>query len=132
LTVLALVAAFIFPPVARTILAPGCGDPVLSNRNSHGDCQMNLRDKYGPTYPCDDDIYMSILDEAMERIIESEVKPSSIELALYVISRLGLDPKDLGPVEELAATQLVMAKDPQTVAGYLAKRARRGAAASAR
>jgi hypothetical protein len=93
---------------------------------------MNLRDKYGPTYPCDDDIYMSILDEAMERIIESEVKPSSIELALYVISRLGLDPKDLGPVEELAATQLVMAKDPQTVAGYLAKRARRGAAASAR
>ena len=87
-----------------------------------------MRDKYGPTYPCDDDIYMSILDEAMERIIQSEVEPSSIELARYLIGRLGLDPKDLEPVEELAAMQLVMAKDPQTVARYLAKRARRGAA----
>jgi hypothetical protein len=93
---------------------------------------MNLRKKYGPAYPCDDDIYRSIFDEAMERIITSEVEPSSIELALYVISRLGLDPKDLGPVEELAAIQLVTAKDPQTVAGYLAKRARSGPAASAR
>ena len=50
---------------------------------------MNWRKKYGPTYPSDDDIYMSIFDEAMERIITSEVEPSSIELALYVISRLG-------------------------------------------
>ena len=89
---------------------------------------MNLRDKYGPTYPCADDIYMSILDEAMERIIKSEVEPSTIELARYLIGRLGLDPRDLEPVEELAAMQLVMAKDPQTVARYLAKRARRGAA----
>jgi hypothetical protein len=77
---------------------------------------MNLRDKYGPTYPCDDDIYMSILDEGMERIIKSEVEPSSIELALYVISRLGLDPKDLEPVEELAAIQLITAKKLKTVA----------------
>ena len=115
------------PPVTA---APGWGDPALSNRKPHGDCQMNLRKKYGPTYPCDDDIYMSILDEAMERIIKSEVEPSSIELAPYLISRLGLDPKDLEPVEELAAIQLVTAKDPQTVAGYLAKKARRGAAAS--
>jgi hypothetical protein len=93
---------------------------------------MNLRKKYGPTYPCDDDIYMSIFDEAMERIITSEVEPSSIELALYVISRLGLDPKDLEPIEELAAIQLATAKNPQTIAGYLAKKARRGAAASTR
>jgi hypothetical protein len=93
---------------------------------------MNLRKKYGPTYSCDDDIYMSICDEAMERIITSEVEPSSIELALYVISQLGLDPKDLESVEELAAIQLATAKNPQTIAGYLAKKARRGAAASTR
>jgi hypothetical protein len=93
---------------------------------------MNLRKKYGPAYPCDDAIYMSIFDEAMERIITSEVEPSSIELALYVISRLGLDPKDLEPVEELAAIQLATAKNPQTIAGYLAKKTRRGAAASTR
>jgi hypothetical protein len=93
---------------------------------------MNLRKKYGPAFPCDDDIYMAIFDEAMERIITSEVEPSSIELALYVISRLGLDPKDLEPVEELAAIQLATAKNPQTIAGYLAKKARRGATASTR
>jgi hypothetical protein len=73
---------------------------------------MNLRKKYGPNYPCDDDIYMSILYEAMERIITSEVEPSSIELAQYVIGWLGLDPKDLEPVEELAAIQLATAKNP--------------------
>jgi hypothetical protein len=88
----------------------------------------DLRDKYGPTYPCDDDIYMSILNEAMEKIIKSEVEPSSIELARYVIGRLGLDPKDLEPVEELAALQLINAEDPETVAVYLAKKARRGPA----
>ena len=107
----------------------------MNRRDKYGpthlyDPEMNLRDKYGPTYPCDDDIYMSILDEAMERIIKSEVEPSSIELARYLIDRLGLDPKDLKPVEELAAIQLVTAKDPQTVAGYLAKKARRGRARS--
>jgi hypothetical protein len=85
----------------------------------------DLRDKYGPTYPCKGDIYMSILDEAMERIIKSEVEPSSIELAWYVIRRLGLDPKDLKPIEELAAIQLATA-NPQTIARYLAKKARKG------
>jgi hypothetical protein len=49
-----------------------------------------------------------------------------------VISRLGLDPKDLEPVEELVAIQLATAKNPQTLAGYLAKKARRGPAASTR
>jgi hypothetical protein len=88
----------------------------------------DLHDKYGPTYPCDDDIYMSILNEAMERIINSEVEPSSIELARYVIGRLGLDPRDLKPVEELAFLQLISAKDPEIVAAYLAKKARTGAA----
>ena len=93
---------------------------------------MNLRKKYGPNYPCDDDIYMSILYEAMERIITSEVEPSSIELALYVTSQLGLDPKDLEAVEELAAIQLATAKNPQTIAAYLARKARRAATASPR
>jgi hypothetical protein len=88
---------------------------------------MNLRDKYGPTYPCDDDIYMSIFNEAMNRIIKSEVKPSSIELAQYVIGRLGLD---LKYVEELVLIQLIKAEDPQAVAGYLAWKARRGRARS--
>jgi hypothetical protein len=54
---------------------------------------MNLRKKYGPTYPCGDDIYMSILDEAMERIITSEIEPSSIELAQYVIAGWGSIPR---------------------------------------
>jgi hypothetical protein len=77
LTLLALVAAFVFPPGAKTILArAGAIQPSLT-ANPHGDHQMNLRKKYGPTYPCDDDIYMSICDEAMERIITSEVEPSS-------------------------------------------------------
>jgi hypothetical protein len=93
---------------------------------------MNLRKKYGPTYPCDDDIYMSILGEAMERIITSEVEPSSIELAHCVIGRLGLDPEDLEPVEEFAAIQLATAKNPQTIAAYLARKARRAATASPR
>jgi hypothetical protein len=97
----------------------------MNLRNKYNPTE-DLRDEYGPTYPCRDDIYMSILDEAMERMIKSEVEPSSIELARYVIGRLGLDPKDLEPVEELAAIQLVKAKDPQTVARYLAKQARRG------
>ena len=66
----------------------------MSLRNKYNPPE-DLRDKYGPSYPCDDDIYMSILDEAMERIIKSEVEPSSIELAWHVIGRLGLDPRDL-------------------------------------
>jgi len=75
---------------------------------------------------------MSILDEAMERIITSEVEPNSIELAQYVIGRLGLDPKDLEPVEELAFIQLITAKKPKTVAAYLARKARRAATATPR
>src|SRR5271166_6130937 len=99
--------------VAKTILAPACGDPALSNHNPYGGSRMNLRnkynppedlhDKYGPTYPCDDDIYMAIQNEAMAKLLESDVEPSSVELALYVIGRLGLDPRDLEPVEELVA-----------------------------
>ena len=64
----------------------------------------------------------------MERIITSEGEPSSIELALYVISRLGLDPKDLEPVDELAAIQRSHGEEPgrPCAAGYLAKKTMKG------
>jgi hypothetical protein len=86
----------------------------------------DLHDKYGPTDPCRDDIYFAIQDEAMAKLIKSEVEPSSIELARYVIGRLGLDPRDLEPVEQLVALMLVdgMHKGPRLVAAWREKMAR--------
>jgi hypothetical protein len=89
-----------------------------------------LRDKYGPAYACDDDIYMLINHAAMIRIIESEVEPSPIELAKYVSDRLGIDPEDLEYVEEYTSDRLDESREPGGIARYLADKARKGGEAA--
>jgi hypothetical protein len=88
------------------------------------DC--HLSDKYGPAYACDDDIYMLIQNAAMIRIIESEVEPSSFELAKDVSDRLGIDPEDLEYVEEFTSSMLFGSRRPGAIARYLANRAQEG------
>jgi hypothetical protein len=77
--------------------------------------RMNLAKKVG--------IKIIILNAAMDRILESKVEPSSIELAHYVIGRLGLK-LSLQSVEQLISIALSTAKDPQFVPKYLARKAR--------
>jgi hypothetical protein len=64
--------------------------------------------------------YMVIQDTMMARLLESDVEPSSAELARYVIGRLGLDRRDNGRVEQLAFMMILRgcAKDPEFVTAW--------------